>query len=108
MFIYLCICSHICVYIHMYLYAQICIHIYIRMFIFIYTCMHTNMHINMHIQGTKNLKAPALGPMRFASYLSNVGKLAPIPKQVTGIPEGVIRLGVYTYCMSRFCILHFY
>eukprot|EP00596_Hydrurales_sp_CCMP1899_P001919 CAMPEP_0119042840 /NCGR_PEP_ID=MMETSP1177-20130426/16198_1 /TAXON_ID=2985 /ORGANISM="Ochromonas sp, Strain CCMP1899" /LENGTH=112 /DNA_ID=CAMNT_0007009877 /DNA_START=449 /DNA_END=787 /DNA_ORIENTATION=- len=45
------------------------------------------------IKGTKNLKAPALGPMRFASYLSNVGKLAPIPKQVTGIPEGVIRLG---------------
>lgn len=45
------------------------------------------------IKGTKNMKAPALTPGRFFSYLKSVGKLAPIPKNVKGIPEGVVRLG---------------
>jgi hypothetical protein len=83
------------------------IYVHIYMYLYIHTYMHTHIHICIHIQGTKNLKAPALGPMRMMSYLSNVGKLAPIPKQVTGIPEGVIRLGAYSYCMAIFCILQF-
>ena len=45
------------------------------------------------VKGTKNMKAPDLTPGRFFSYLKSVGKLAPIPKEVKGIPEGVLRLG---------------
>ena len=45
------------------------------------------------VKGTKNLKAPNLTFGRFFSYLKNVSKLAPIPKDVKGIPEGVLRLG---------------
>jgi hypothetical protein len=48
------------------------------------------------IKGTKNLKLPQLAPMRMMSYLQNVGKLAPVPKDILanpGVPEGVIRLG---------------
>lgn len=45
------------------------------------------------VKGTKNMKAPALSFGRFMSYFKSVGKLAPIPKNVKGIPEGVLRLG---------------
>jgi hypothetical protein len=45
------------------------------------------------VKGTKNMKAPDLTMGRFFSYLKNVSKLAPIPKNVKGIPEGVLRLG---------------
>ena len=47
------------------------------------------------VKGTRNMKPPKLKLKTWWSYLRNVGKLAPIPKnaKITSIPEGVTRLG---------------
>ena len=45
----------------------------------------------LSIKGTKNMKKPDLGLKKWMSYLKNVSKLAPIPKDLKfgQIPEGV-------------------
>jgi hypothetical protein len=48
---------------------------------------------DLAVKGTKNMKAPSLTAGRYFAYFKSVGKLAPIPKNVKGIPEGVLRLG---------------
>ena len=47
------------------------------------------------VKGTKNMKPPKLRLKTWWTYLRNVAKLAPIPKnsKIRSIPEGVTRLG---------------
>jgi hypothetical protein len=45
------------------------------------------------VKGTRKMKPPGLKLKTWWTYVRNVGKLAPIPKNVKGIPEGVTRLG---------------
>lgn len=45
------------------------------------------------VKGTRKMKPPGLKIQTWLTYIKNVGRLAPIPKDVKGIPEGVTRLG---------------